>query len=111
MTYVFRLEKMLTSKNTSLDPWPSEERMSTLLTKLPNNTTLINQSGLEHKLKFWRERLENSLQVNRQVSFTVEQITTQEKFNLLYKGKKPPHETILHRILGLDENSAGWNGK
>ena len=90
-----------------MDPWPSDQRVSVLLTKLPNNLSLVNKKVLQDKINFWKLRLENSLKYNGKIIFNLEEVLSDEKYNLLYKGKKGPDVSILNYILGVDGHLCG----
>ena len=90
-----------------MDPWPSDQRVSVLLTKLPNNLSLVNKKVLQDKINFWKLRLENSLKYNGKIIFNLEEVLSDETYNLLYKGKKGPDVSILNYILGVDGHLCG----
>lgn len=89
------------SKNDTLS-WPSEQRMSILLTKIPLNKSLISQHAFLDKIHFWKQRIHDGLQNQSKFSFTIHDLISNTQFNCMYKDKKPPDNTIFDYIFEIN---------
>jgi len=86
--------------------WPSEARMSILLTKFPEQkTALLNTTSYNDKLQFWKSRLNASLADNKCIFFNLATLTSDPKFNMIYKGKAKPDQQIFQIVIANNLNT------
>jgi len=80
--------------------------MSVLLTKFPaQKTALLNQTSYNDKLQFWKSRLHSSLAHNKSIFFNLNSLTSDPKFNMIYKGKAKPDIQIFQTVLSSELNT------
>lgn len=69
--------------------WPDEERMSFLMTKFPQKSSLVNQTAYEDKVKFWKNRLTSGLIEKKRIIFDLFDVLRSDSFGLQYQSHAP----------------------